>query len=586
MSHTSRPRRAQYAAGPQEYAAVPQSPSKGPNRASSSRQPTRPPTRNTSVSSTQQLLQTGRGAIAAGVATGAIGGGYGPYSYHPDSGREAGAHNGTRFSSSPSEQQSMLPPPEMPPVQNTSTVPQYLWDKGPDLDDALHNPDIHGRDDNSFTIFSARGWANAGALIVLVVALVTLFAGYPLVWWYTRTAPKISGFNLGGINSTGQIPDLPGLPKLIDADTPDTAFTRVGSDGKKYNLVYSDEFNTDGRTFFPGDDPFWEAVDLHYWPTGDLEWYAPDAITTQGGQLVITLTEETYNDLNFKSGSPLAPGLWPGVWSMGNLGRAGYGATTEGMWPYSYDTCDLGTFPNQTARDGTPAAAATGSSDGGPLSFLPGQRLSACTCPGSDHPGPKVSNGRGVPEIDILEAQVDVDVFQGQVSQSFQCAPYNYKYEFNNATPATAIYNSDITSLNSYKGGVFQQAVSAVSYVDSANYDGQGYSTYGYEWFFDQSNRQNGYIAWFSGGVETWSITSASIGPDPVSQVSSRLIPEEPMYLVLNLGMAPGFQKQDFKHLKFPSKMYVDYIRIYQRQGTKNGVTCDPPNHPTSAYIE
>jgi beta-glucanase (GH16 family) len=24
-------------------------------------------------------------------------------------------------------------------------------------------------------------------------------------------------------------------------------------------------------------------------------------------------------------------GLWPAVWSMGNLGRAGYGATLEGM---------------------------------------------------------------------------------------------------------------------------------------------------------------------------------------------------------------------------------------------------------------
>ena len=29
-------------------------------------------------------------------------------------------------------------------------------------------------------------------------------------------------------------------------------------------------------------------------------------------------------------GSGNVPGLWPGVWTMGNLGRAGYGATTEG----------------------------------------------------------------------------------------------------------------------------------------------------------------------------------------------------------------------------------------------------------------
>lgn len=38
-------------------------------------------------------------------------------------------------------------------------------------------------------------------------------------------------------------------------------------------LVFSDEFNTDGRSFYSGDDPYWEAVDMHYWSTNDLEWY-------------------------------------------------------------------------------------------------------------------------------------------------------------------------------------------------------------------------------------------------------------------------------------------------------------------------
>ncbi|GLB38241.1 putative beta-glucan synthesis-associated protein (SKN1) [Lyophyllum shimeji] len=607
MSHTPRPRRGSQQAAPQQYAAVPQSPRSAPNHPSSSRYSSRPTRTPSSSSHQHQISHAGRGAIAAGVATGAIGGGYGPYSYHPDQSKDAGVYNSSRFSASPSEQ-SIMPAREKSSMQNTSTVPQYLWDKDPDLDDALHNPDIHGRGDDSITIFSARGWANAGALFVLVIGLITLFAGYPVIWHYTHQQSRITGFNLGGINATGQIPDLPGLPRLIDPETPESAYTRVGSDGKKYNLVFSDEFNTDGRTFYPGDDPFWEAVDLHYWPTGDLEWYDPSAVTTKNGKLVITLTEETIHDLNFKSGmiqswnklcfntgyvevsvslpgSPQVPGLWPGVWSMGNLGRAGYGATTEGMWPYSYDSCDLGTFPNQTARDGTPEAAATGSPGGGPLSFLPGQRLSACTCPQSDHPGPKVSNGRGVPEIDIIEAQVDMSVFRGQVSQSFQCAPYNYKYDFGNSSPATTIFDPALTKLNTYKGGVFQQAVSAVTYVEDQNYDDQGYANYAYEWYFDQNRRQDGYIAWYSTGKQSWSITAASIGPDPISQISGRLIPEEPMYMVLNLGMAPGFQKQDFKNLKFPASMHVDYIRIYQRQGTKNGITCDPPSHPTSDYI-
>lgn len=38
-----------------------------------------------------------------------------------------------------------------------------------------------------------------------------------------------------------------------------------GFDGSKYNLVFSDEFEVPGRTFYEGDDPFWSAVDLHYW---------------------------------------------------------------------------------------------------------------------------------------------------------------------------------------------------------------------------------------------------------------------------------------------------------------------------------
>lgn len=182
---------------------------------------------------------------------------------------------------------------EKAPMVNTTTIPQYLWDKDPDLDDALHNPDPvrDARLDRSCDPFSLRGWVNAGALIILLLALIMLFAGYPIYVYYAAQNNSIRGFNLGGINGTGQVPDL-NLPSLIDHDTPTSAYTRTGDDGKKYNLVFSDEFNVDGRTFFPGEDPYWEAADLHYWcvhhsydfsslridfnrPTGDLEWYDP-----------------------------------------------------------------------------------------------------------------------------------------------------------------------------------------------------------------------------------------------------------------------------------------------------------------------
>jgi beta-glucan synthesis-associated protein KRE6 len=60
-------------------------------------------------------------------------------------------------------------------------------------------------------------------------------------------------------------------------------------------------------------------------------------------------------------------------------------------------------------------------------SYLPGQRLSACTCPGEVHPGPKRSDGsfvgRAAPEVDVFEALANGGF--GQVSQSAQWAPFN-----------------------------------------------------------------------------------------------------------------------------------------------------------------
>ncbi len=53
---------------------------------------------------------------------------------------------------------------------------------------------------------------------------------------------------------------------LIDLDTPADAYTKKSlRDGTEWTLVFSDEFEEDGRSFYPGEDPYWEAVDLHYW---------------------------------------------------------------------------------------------------------------------------------------------------------------------------------------------------------------------------------------------------------------------------------------------------------------------------------
>ena len=138
---------------------------------------------------------------------------------------------------------------------------------------------------------------------------------------------------------------------LIDPDTPKSAMEKKGEFGDEYVLVFSDEFNDNNRTFYEGDDPFFFAPDIWYGATKDLEWYDPDAVTTYDGTLQLRLDKFPNHGLDFRSGmlnswnhlcfkggifevsvslpGPAGiPGLWPGAWTMGNLGRPGYLATT------------------------------------------------------------------------------------------------------------------------------------------------------------------------------------------------------------------------------------------------------------------
>jgi beta-glucan synthesis-associated protein KRE6 len=63
---------------------------------------------------------------------------------------------------------------------------------------------------------------------------------------------------------------------------------------------------------------------------------------------------------------------------------------------------------------------------------------------------------------------------------------FNYTYLIND----TIIYNSSVTQLNQYKGGVYQQAVSAISVTDQNAYEKTegGYSIYGFEYMPGTSN--------------------------------------------------------------------------------------------------
>ncbi|KAF9044091.1 glycoside hydrolase family 16 protein [Panaeolus papilionaceus] len=482
--------------------------------------------------------------------------------------------------------------------------------------------------------FPWRGVFNVSTLILLLMALLTLFVAYPVITFY-RDQPKnerIDG-NIR-INGTGE---LFGMPEQIDTETPDSARSRTGFDGLEYELVFSDEFNTDGRTFYAGDDPFWEAVDLWYGATGDLEWYDPSQVTTRDGALIITMdhistlqkgvtpgstapfTVDQNHGLDYRSGmlqswnkfcfttgyvevavsfpgpDENTEGYWPGAWTMGNLARPGYAATTDGMWPYTYDSCDVGTFPNQTLADGSGPAAALHTDKGrakynNELSWLSGQRLSACSCPNSDHPGPTPNRGRGAPEIDIFEAEKDKALPGHVVSQSAQFAPFTHDYNYNNGTGNWVNFDDTRSRANDYRGSAVQQSISALTRVPTDMFQGSGtnFKTFGFEYWSDPNDRQAGYINWQVDGKQSHGVWAPAVGPDQGpdgSGVGQRLIPEEPMSLVLNLGISPNWQPIDLSTMMFPSEFKIDYVRVYQRKGQTN-TGCNPPNYPTAKYIQ
>ncbi|KAH8826669.1 glycoside hydrolase family 16 protein [Flagelloscypha sp. PMI_526] len=479
----------------------------------------------------------------------------------------------------------------------------------PEPDDALHDPRQHRLYADNF--FSARGFLNVGCLLLLLLAILALFVGYPVITAVQHFNNNLGAYNLGGTNASGQIPEM-GHFSLIDPDTPEDAYTRKSYNGDKasYSLIFSDEFNTDGRTFYPGDDPYWEAVDLHYWQTGNLEWYDPEAIVTENGYMKITLTKQNTHDLQYQGGmistwnkfcftggiveaSIVLPGannvhgLWPAFWTMGNLGRAGYGASLEGMWPYTYDSCDVGAAPNQTIN-GQPAAALTNGDAkfNNELSWLPGQKLSRCVCPGESHPGPKHTDGtwvgRAAPEIDVFEAQIEDGV--GAVSQSAQWAPFNHGYIWQNTSDNLIISDSTVSKLNTYTGGALQQATSVVSNTNQNCYDQGGtgcFASYGFQY---KPGYDDAYITWMNNGKTAWRINAAGMAADSTVGIAARPVPQEPLYILLNLGLSESFGKIDFDSLVFPTSMKIDWVRVYQEDGKQN-YGCNPKDFPTADYI-
>ncbi|WFC99881.1 hypothetical protein MYAM1_002627 [Malassezia yamatoensis] len=492
-----------------------------------------------------------------------------------------------------------------------------LHDGGREWDERKRKPQNH---------VSIRGCMNVSTIVLLLLSVLMLFLGYPVIRT-VRDQQEHRRLVAAGMSESGSSLPMRNSSNirttLIDPDTPVEKHNRTRlRDGKPMVLVFSDEFKQEGRSFYPGEDPFWEAVDLHYWQTQNYEWWDPEAIKTQGGNLVITMSQKPEHNLNFRSGMMSTwnkfcftggyievgvqlpgrnnvSGLWPAAWTMGNLGRAGYGASTDGLWPYSYDTCDVGTLRNQTylpSQGGGPIAAETTGhyidNYGPQLSALPGQRLSRCTCPKADHPGPKHADGtwkaRSAPEIDIFEAAANNGVGEhGQVSMSMQVAPFDAAYNITQENGGFFVHQGSghEVRLNDYTGSTLQQAVSAkVNTTDDAyQLTGGGFDSYGFE--YEPGGTNASYLTYTVSERPVVTFNTTAFGPNPQTEIGQRLIPEEPMYIIMNLGIASSFSFVNWWELEFPAVMRISYVRVWQ-EPDKIRTSCSPPDFPTKDYIE
>lgn len=420
----------------------------------------------------------------------------------------------------------------------------------------------------------------------------------------------------------------------IDPDTSDDDYeisSLSENNHQRYRLVFSDEFEVDGRRFDDGLDPRWTAVNKNDFTNNPLHYYSNDAVKSQNGSLSITLSMDPKDDLfsldeneteykEFKSGmvqswnkfcftggivefSAKLPGaygiagLWPAIWMMGNLGRATYVPSTENIWPFSTNVCDERTRYSQ--------------------------RINSCK-DGPVFPGMPQGRGRGAPEIDLLEVMFMDEYFTNPVlSTSLQVAPgvpetqrptlghypntsqiwyspqYGENVTRNSYFYGTVSYPADRT-MKPYR----TDSISANFGLNKDFYD--NFHNYRIEWEPPKESGYGGYIKWF---IDDQMITA--VEGDDILATSHAEIPSEPMYLVMNLAVSKdwGFPDAYFKncHKKcwscldpecscglpknfcknMPTSFEIGSVRVYQPiHEERYTLGCSPPNRPTTEYIE
>lgn len=421
----------------------------------------------------------------------------------------------------------------------------------------------------------------------------------------------------------------------VDPDTPASAHTTQSLfNNRKQTIVFSDEFEAEGRAFTDGADPKWTALDKNDFTNSELQYYSSEQAATGGGFLNITTVAEdvtflgkddithewvrntkhfksamlqTWNKFCFTGGvvefSAVLPGehniggLWPAVWMMGNLGRATYVGSTNFQWPWSYNEC------SQDLRRA--------------------QEISRCDV--VNHYGMHSRQGRGAVEIDLLEVMPGpggqikgTPIRKPYVSTSLQIAPGVPEVRGRRPKLGQASTRSDTwydgmhygenTSQNVFfYGSVLEHgnSLGAIGHNPDYSYQADALSantqlapthfqrphTYRMEW------QPGEYIRWYLDGALLYSIDQANL------QITGADLPREPMYMILNTAISStwGFpdppatctpeeiKKSDCNDAfhqcglpesfcdALPSSFLVDWIRIYQQDHAMNYTQAGDP---------
>ena len=321
-------------------------------------------------------------------------------------------------------------------------------------------------------------------------------------------------------------------------------------------------------------------------------------------------------------GTADAPAFWPAFWLLGVNARACYRDSTDGFWPYSYSTCGGEWWLNSSTGSSNTSNVHT--SPQGHGSQARPQFVTACndsspTATASSTPtasdynktvwGLDYNTGRGAPEIDMVEFKVEWDAasqtFFPQSVITLQSAP-----PLPNGTTWTGgpgqIFPSKtnggmVAGLTHWKGNYtawtdsdtyrpgneFQDSISGYVKYDKASFGSRPY-TIGLHW------EPGEFIRWYVDGHFVYEVNKDAVRAQSNAQgqtTGPRLVPEEPMQIILNLAMSDSFT-HDFitngflAQTQFPASMKVDYVRVWQdANNPKHTVGCSPPDKPTEQYI-